>query len=138
MAISITKIFRFEAAHAISGYHGPCRDIHGHSYVLHVTVTGDKQDDNNILVDFKDIKRIVENSVLKELDHALLLKQNALNSSAVKNLIGKIHWMAGEPTAEFLLQYIADTLQKVLPGSMRLLKLRLYETDTSYADWDPS
>ena len=106
--ISVTKIFQFEAAHAISGYNGSCREIHGHGYKLHVTVTGTNFNENNILFDFKDLKKIVESSILKDFDHSLLLKRNTINLSATKNLVNKICWIDGEPTAEYLLSYMVE------------------------------
>lgn len=136
--LSVTKIFRFEAAHAISGYHGACREIHGHSYELHVTLTANHLNEQDMLVDFKDIKRMVEAGVIKELDHALLLKHNQINLSATQNLVSKICWLEGEPTVEYLLQYIHQKIQDLFTGDIHLLRLRLYETNTSYAEWLPS
>lgn len=134
--MSVTKIFRFEAAHAISGYQGACREIHGHGYRLDITVSGSTYNENNILFDFKDLKKIVEASVIKDFDHALILKRNTVNLSATKNLVNKICWIDGEPTAEYLLQYMVNKITPLLPQHIILQRVRLYETDTCYAEWE--
>ena len=61
--IRITKQFNFETAHALYGYDGLCKNVHGHSYKLYVTVIGDPIDDTNhkkngMLIDFSDLKKI--------------------------------------------------------------------------------
>ncbi len=78
--ISITKIFRFEAAHAIHHYQGSCKNIHGHSYELHVTVkakepTGGYVEGLGIILDFKELKTLVKSHVVTELDHKLILSK---------------------------------------------------------------
>ncbi len=134
--LSVTKIFRFEAAHAISGYHGSCREIHGHSYEMHITVTGSCLNENDMLIDFKELKKAVESVVIKDLDHALILKHNQINVSATQNMVSKICWLDGEPTAEFLLDFILRRLQTALPDSIEIRRIRLYETNTCYAEWE--
>ena len=62
--IRLTKEFSFEMAHTLDGYDGPCREIHGHSYRLFVTVKGRPKDDPSdskcgMVIDFGDLKRIV-------------------------------------------------------------------------------
>ena len=58
--IHLTKIFRFEAAHALMGYDGRCRNIHGHSYEMRVTIKGnpimdDNSPKNGMVMDFGDL-----------------------------------------------------------------------------------
>ena len=64
MKIRITKTFDFEAAHALDGYEGKCKDIHGHSYHLETTFIGSPKEDNNqpdcgMVVDFGEVKKVV-------------------------------------------------------------------------------
>ena len=78
--ITLTKIFRFEAAHAIYGYPGACAAIHGHSYELHVQIAGIDPVESfipgmGILMDFKDLKKVVQESVISKLDHQLILSR---------------------------------------------------------------
>ena len=78
MTIRVTKEFRFEMAHALAGHDGPCRNIHGHSYLLSVTLTGTPVNDpaspkNGMVMDFSDLKKIVDSAIVRPFDHALVL-----------------------------------------------------------------
>ena len=138
--LSVTKIFHFEMAHAIYGYAGACKDIHGHSYELHVTVSAVKNETAYIpapgfLADFKDIKKWVQASVIAKFDHCLLLSADFIaantNISSLKNLV----IFEAEPTAENLLIHIRMMLVNIFPGNLKLVRLKLFETKDSYAEW---
>lgn len=138
----LTKIFRFEAAHAIHGYPGPCANIHGHSYELHVCVAGseDGQDfitGTGIILDFKDLKVLVQESVVQRLDHRLILSKNFLAETDMVPT-ENIFVFQYEPTAENLLIFIQKELNKHLPSNIRLVSLKLWETHNSYAEWSAS
>jgi 6-pyruvoyltetrahydropterin/6-carboxytetrahydropterin synthase len=138
--ISLTKIFNFEMAHAIHGYNGACKNIHGHSYELQVTITTN----HNILdyipapgfiVDFKELKLLVNNNIIKTLDHKLVLSDAYLAiNPAIKTHENLVTWQV-EPTAENLLIYIMKNLLQKLPAAVKLAKLKLYETKDSFAAW---
>lgn len=137
--ITVTKIFRFEAAHAIYGYPGACANLHGHSYELHVRVTGAHGDEKfiggtGIVMDFKDLKKVVNESVVNKLDHKLILSEKFL---ATKQWVSSdaLLKFPSEPTAENLLIYIRNELHKSLPADINLIALKLYETQDSYAEW---
>lgn len=139
--LSLTKIFRFEAAHAILGYPGPCAHVHGHSYVLQVTVTGTTPDDSylpglGMILDFKDLKKWVQNRVIDALDHAFMVSEAyaALHPEMVAGEATLI--FPFEPTAENLLLYIRNTLLGQLPPGVLLKSLRLNETADSFAQWE--
>ena len=140
--IQITKIFHFEMAHALEGYDGLCQNIHGHSYKLRVTVLGIPVEDykspkNGMLIDFSDLKQIVEQSIISKYDHALVLSSQT--DAAAINLLrkhyGRIMIVNFQPTSEQLLIEFANILQNALPSNVSLHSLRLDETDTSYAEW---
>jgi 6-pyruvoyltetrahydropterin/6-carboxytetrahydropterin synthase len=81
--LRVTKIFRFETAHAIFGYPGSCRNIHGHSYVLHVTVQQAQAREGYLpapgfVIDFKQLKQMVQQAVIEKFDHRLILSANYL------------------------------------------------------------
>jgi 6-pyruvoyltetrahydropterin/6-carboxytetrahydropterin synthase len=140
--IRVTKSFTFEMAHALWNYDGACRNIHGHSYKLYVTVAGDPVKDENdpkfgMVIDFKDLKKIVNESVVKELDHALVLYRKAEGESlsSLKAMYEKVLLLNFQPTCENLVLYIAETLSKLLPEKTSLHSVKLYETATSYAEW---
>lgn len=136
----LTKIFHFEMAHAICGYSGACRNIHGHSYELHVTVASSKGTEDFIStpgfeIDFKEIKKLVNESVIKSFDHKLVLSSAFLvENPALQSQENLVCWEA-EPTAENLLIYIRRILENNLSKKVTLVKLKLYETKDSFAEW---
>lgn len=132
--LSITKIFRFEAAHRISNYNGQCSNIHGHSYILHVTVSGEPSPDTDIIFDFKDLKKIVEAEIISLFDHALILKKGNTQTDSIDSF--KILYLDKEPTAETMLEFMAHQIAPQLPHLIRLKRLKLFETETSYAEWE--
>lgn len=132
--LSVTKIFTFEAAHRISDYDGVCNQIHGHSYVLHVTGAGNDLE-KDMLVDFKALKKIVQEEVVQLFDHALLLKETEKNRIVFEKIEQKILWMDHEPTAERILLWIKDSIIPKLPSHVKLESLTLFETATCYATW---
>ena len=80
--IRLTKEFHFELAHALEGYDGACRNIHGHSYILFVTVIGKpiSSEENpklGMIMDFGELKRIVNNTIISRFDHSLALSQKS-------------------------------------------------------------
>ncbi|GAB1445708.1 MAG: 6-carboxytetrahydropterin synthase [Cyclobacteriaceae bacterium] len=138
--ISITKIFRFEAAHAIYKYPGSCQNIHGHSYELQVTVQAEQLSEDfihglGISIDFKDLKTRVQEAVIKVLDHKLILSKAYL--AKVKNTFSpdELVIFDFEPTAENLLIFSRNQIRSNLPEHIQLKSLRLYETRDSFADW---
>ena len=127
-------------AHAIDGYSGACKNIHGHSYVLHVTVTGKNPVYEYIpppgfIFDFKELKKIVSAVIIENLDHKLVLSRNFVEKN--KSIRGQdnLFIMEAEPTAENLLIYIRDSLKNYLPEGVLLAALKIYETNSSYAEW---
>ncbi len=144
--ITITKIFHYEMAHALHRYDGACANIHGHSYRLEVTVTGPVITDPanpkcGMIMDFGDLKHIVNTSVLNKFDHALVLNAAVKNdvetwrAASLQTLFGNIIFVDYQPTNENLLQDFAEKIQAELPENIVLLKLRMYETNASFAEW---
>jgi len=140
--IRISKEFTFDMAHALLGYDGLCKNIHGHSYTLVVTVIGSPlQDDaspkNGMLIDFKDLKNIIKQQIIDRFDHALVLNRltpKDLLDMLMKNY-DKIVLLDYQPTTENMIADMAGQIQHLLPKSLKLFSLRLRETPTSYAEW---
>lgn len=118
----ITKIFRFEAAHNFPEHRGKCTRLHGLSYLLEVTLRGPIKDvpDQSVhcmVMDLGRLLRFVRVSIIEPLDHSLL------------NEATRIH-----TTAENLKHCVWDALVATgLPDSL-LYRVRLWETDTSFAE----
>lgn len=141
--IRLTKEFSFEAAHALDGYDGPCREIHGHSYRLFVTVAGRPVADPEnpkygMVMDFGVLKRIVNEQIVSRFDHAFVLRDSE-RGRAVREALGErfsnIVVVDYQPTCENMLADFARRIASRLPEGVRLHSLRLHETTTSFAEW---
>lgn len=108
--MKVEKDVRFESAHLLPYYDGPCRNLHGHSYRLVIVVEGEVDPKSGIIVDFYDLQKAVKAEVLDQLDHKYL-------NDFMEN-----------PTAEHIALYVWRRLKPVLPG---LCELRLFETTDS-------
>ena len=138
--IRITKEFNFEMAHALMGYDGPCKNIHGHSYHLEVTVKGlvkneTNDSDEGMVVDFGDIKRVVKTEIVDLYDHALVLNEKMGLDLPQLNFMQKLITVPFQPTCENLLDHFAKLIQAKIPEKVTLIRLYLRETPTSYAEW---
>lgn len=142
ITVRLTKQFHFEMAHALYGYDGPCKNIHGHSYELSVTVIGKpladkKNPKNGMVMDFADLKKIIDEHIIKKFDHSLVLNINSPHKNfAVKNLLlGNVIMLKTQPTCENIVIYFSEIIQRNLSGSIKLHHLKLRETKNSYAEW---
>ena len=140
--VRVTKIFRFEMAHALDGHDGDCKNIHGHSYKLHVTIRGsvlhdDKDPKNGMVMDFGELKRIVKAEIVDRFDHALMVNRLVPESQLelLKKTTDRIIIVDFQPTSENFAAYIAEILQKHLPAGVNLFSIRLFETVTAFAEW---
>ena len=140
--IRVTKEFSFEMAHVLSGYDGPCKNVHGHSYKLFVTISGIPVSDNanpknGMVIDFTDLKSIVRKEITDIFDHSVTVSANhdpdRLNK--FRQLFGNTIVVDYQPTCENLVADFAERIKKKLPGGVTLHSLRLFETATSYAEW---
>jgi 6-pyruvoyltetrahydropterin/6-carboxytetrahydropterin synthase len=139
--IRITKLFHFEMAHALHGYNGACKNIHGHSYQLSVTVIGEPSVKNGdpklgMVMDFGDLKKIVM-PIIDSLDHATLLNGSSPHKEAAKDnpLFQKLVLVDYQPTCENMLIDFSKRISKELPVEIKVHHLKLIETPSSFAEW---
>ncbi len=141
--IRITKQFSFETGHALYGYDGKCKNVHGHSYKLSVTVIGEPiQENNNVkygmVIDFSDLKKIVKTEIVDVFDHATVFNKNTPHVELAKELGDRGHnvlLVDYQPTSEMMVIDFAEKIKKYLPENIRLHSLKLQETETSFAEW---
>jgi 6-pyruvoyltetrahydropterin/6-carboxytetrahydropterin synthase len=140
--IRVTKEFRFEAAHALKGYDGPCRNVHGHSYELSVTIIGTPVTDTKsaklgMVMDFSDLKKIIKKQVVDPFDHALLLNSEFHGEDLQKlgEPFTNVVYLPYQPTSENFLLDFAARIRNLLPEGVQLHNMRLRETASSYAEW---
>lgn len=140
--LRLTKQFNFEMAHALEGYDGLCKNIHGHTYELFVTVIGEPVSDPNspkygMLIDFKDLKSLVKEKIINQFDHALVLS-NRTSSNLIKELklqYKRIVITEYQPTSENFLINFVDRIKNDLPEGVKLFSMKFRETVTSFAEW---
>lgn len=114
--ISVCKMFEFSAAHRLPQHDGLCKNLHGHTYKLEVEITGEIDAFIGMVADFGDMKEIVTNQIIAQFDHTLL-------NHKFEN-----------PTAEIMVERIAELLEISFEPCV-LIRVRLWETPTSYAEW---
>ncbi len=140
--IRVTKEFNFEMAHALWGYDGLCKNLHGHSYKLFVTVIGKPITDSSnqklgMVIDFGDLKRIVKPMIVDVLDHSVVLSKKAPSEALLqaKPMFDRIHLLDYQPTCENMVIDFAYKIRKELPEGVELYSIKLYENATSFAEW---
>lgn len=141
--IRITKQFSFETGHALYGYDGKCKNVHGHSYRLDVTVIGRPIEDNSdvkfgMVIDFGDLKKIVKSEIVDVFDHATVFNKNTPHLELAKELQERGHNVIladYQPTSEMMVIDFAKKIKKHLPSNIHLYSLKLQETATSFAEW---
>lgn len=142
-SIRITKQFSFETGHALYGYDGKCRNIHGHSFKLYVTVIGNPIADSShvkygMVIDFSDLKKIVKEEIVDVFDHATVFNKNTPHVELAKELSDRGHnilLVNYQPTSEMMVIDFAEKIKQRLPKQTQLFSLRLQETASSYAEW---
>lgn len=143
--LEVTKQLRTETAHRLMDYDGRCAHLHGHSYLWEVTATAPELSSNGMIVDFKDLKAAM-NTVLDEFDHALVLRNDDPLLSpdlppavalfkATNGKTPRLHLWRDNPTAENFAVYAAVEVQRLLPKHVRITRVRVWETATSYGEW---
>lgn len=141
--IRITKQFHFETGHALYGYDGKCKNVHGHSYSLFVTVIGTPITNTSnvkygMVIDFGDLKKIVNKNIVDKFDHATVFNKHTPHIELAKELEKRGHSIIlvdYQPTSEMMLVDFAKIIKKELPQNIKLHSLKLQETATSYAQW---
>lgn len=141
--IRVTKEFTFETGHALYGYDGLCKNVHGHSYKLAVTVKGTPIDDpthvkNGMVIDFGDLKKIVNEEIVLPFDHATVLNENSPHREIATEMEQRGHKVLRvdyQPTSEMMVIDFAHKIQRRLPKHLSLVALQLRETATAYAEW---
>ncbi len=140
--IRLTKEFRFEMAHALWNYDGLCKNIHGHSYILFVTIIGEPiADESNpkygMVMDFGELKQIVKEEVVDQLDHTVMISDKAPVDKLrdIPQMTDRYQIVSFQPTCENLLSDFVNRIVPRLPQGVELFSLKLHETGNSYAEW---
>lgn len=143
-----TKIFTFDCCHILTGHEGKCASLHGHTYKLEVTVRTDEGliaegSSKDMVLDFADLKKIVNETVIDKFDHAFIFdatnKGEATAEWQIANIAGnwglRSYGMPGRTTAECMVKRMYDLLVQQLPAEIDYLKLKLWETPTGFVEY---
>jgi len=140
--IRVTREFTFEMAHVLWNYDGPCRNVHGHSYRLFVTISGVPVNDianpkNGMVMDFTDLKNIVMKEIVNVFDHAVTVSRDFDRDKMemLGQTFGNTVIVDYQPTCENLVADFAGRIKNHMPADIRLHSLKLYETAKSFAEW---
>ena len=141
--VRVTKQFKFETGHAIYGYDGLCKNVHGHSFKLDVTIIGQPITDpdhvkNGMVIDFGDLKTIVNQEIVDPFDHATVLNVNSPHKEIADEMESRGHKIlrvSYQPTCEMMIIDFALKLKDKLPNHLKLYSLKLRETETAFAEW---
>lgn len=141
--IRITKQFSFETGHALYGYDGKCKNVHGHSYKLSVTVIGTPITNRNdvkfgMVIDFSDLKKIVKEEIVDQFDHATVFNETTPHVELAEELKKRGHHVIlvdYQPTSENMVIDFSERIKSRLPDGIKLFALKLQETESSFAEW---
>ena len=131
--IRITKQFSFETGHALYGYDGKCKNVHGHSYRLDVTVIGQPITDSNnvkfgMVIDFSDLKKIVKEEIVNVFDHATVFNKNTPHVELANELQKRGHnvlLVDYQPTSEMMVIDFAEKIKNHLNYLKKTKKINL-------------
>lgn len=133
--LTVTRRFKFDAAHRLRDYDGPCSNIHGHSYVVEVEVEAVRAlgclDELGMVIDFSQLKKTVGKWIDDNWDHALLLDRE---DAVIIDTGLKIFWFDGNPTAENMAKRLVTVCTKELPDGVTVRRVRVQETENCYAE----
>ena len=134
--LTITKSVRFDAAHVLTNHKGLCRNLHGHTYRVDVSVRQIEGERADMVMDFKDVKRICEEIVLSKFDHAFIYDETSEAESEIAAVVSKHGMRAAalpfRSTAENLAEWMFNAIKGRIAG---LKSVRVYETADSCAEY---
>jgi 6-pyruvoyltetrahydropterin/6-carboxytetrahydropterin synthase len=135
---TVTKSVRFDAAHVLTNHNGLCKNLHGHTYRVEISVSQYGGDGSDMVIDFKDLKRIATEVICERFDHAFIYNTASEGEREIAAVVEK-HSMRTvalpfRSTAENLARYFYGELEERIRG---LSAVRVWETADSCAEYRP-
>lgn len=135
---TVTKSVRFDAAHVLTNHSGLCKNLHGHTYRVEISVSQYDGDGSDMVIDFKDLKRIATEVICERFDHAFIYNTASEGEREIAAVVEK-HSMRTvalpfRSTAENLARYFYGELEERIRG---LSAVRVWETADSCAEYRP-
>ena len=135
---TIVKRVVFDAAHILTNHRGLCKNLHGHTYRVDIALAGDVDDNGDMIMDFKDLKSVAEETICGRFDHAFIYNTSSPGEREIAAVVEKNNMrtvaITFRSTAENLARYFYDELKSRLPA---LVSVKVWETDTSSAEYKP-
>lgn len=133
---TVTKSVKFDAAHILTNHQGLCKNLHGHTYRVDVSVTQPDDDPRDMVIDFKDLKSVATSIICDRFDHAFIYSTASEGESEIASVVEK-HGMRTvalpfRSTAENLARYFFGELKPRIPG---LVSVKVWETADSCAEF---
>ena len=134
--LTVTKSIKFDAAHVLTNHQGLCKNLHGHTYRVEVSVAQPPDSTADMVIDFKDLKRLGEETILARFDHAFIYDSTSAAESEIAAVVAKHGMRAAalpfRSTAENLARHFYEQLAARVPG---LSAVRVWETPDSSAEY---
>ena len=136
MKITVTKTVKFDAAHVLTNHQGLCKNLHGHTYRVDVSVTQPEGDDRDMVIDFRDLKKIATEAICDRFDHAFVYNTQSDGEREIAAGVEKHGMRTGaipfRSTAENLARLFYGELKARIPG---LSAVKVWETADSCAEY---
>ncbi len=132
--MKIAKEFKWEMGHRLPFHKGKCRNLHGHTYRCIVEIDG-TTDQNGMVLDYYELKRIID-PIIEEMDHSFIVSSKDTELiNLLRSLDSKAVVVDFDSTAENICIYLLDRIKKAgLPDNINKVKVRVMETENSYAE----
>ena len=136
--ITVTKTVKFDAAHVLTNHQGLCKNLHGHTYRVDVSVTQPEGDTRDMVIDFKDLKLIANEVVCDRFDHAFVYNTQSAGECEIAAVVEK----NGMRTVAIPFRSTAENLAKMFYGELKvripgLSSVKVWETAESCAEYRP-
>ena len=133
--ITVTKTVKFDAAHVLTNHQGLCKNLHGHTYRVDVSVSQAADDDRDMVIDFKDLKGIANEVVCDRFDHAFIYNTESVGEREIAAVVEK----NGMRTVAIPFRSTAENLAKLFFGDLKaripgLVAVKVWETADSCAE----
>ena len=133
---TVTKTVKFDAAHILTNHQGLCKNLHGHTYRVDVSVTQPEGDSSDMVIDFKDLKAVATSVICDRFDHAFVYSTASEGEREIAAVVEK-HGMRTvalpfRSTAENLARHFFSELKPRVPG---LSSVKVWETADSCAEF---
>ena len=134
--ITVTKTVRFDAAHVLTNHQGLCKNLHGHTYRVDVSVAQAEDDERDMVIDFKDLKAIANEVICDRFDHAFIYNTESAGEKEIAAVVEK----NGMRTVAIPFRSTAENLAKMFYGDLKpripgLSSIRVWETADSCAEY---